>query len=581
MWRRFFSASTAIVLMAGQLACQSIPAPHAAPKPEIRETAPAIPDAPAPIEDRAHPVPLDDAATRAPIPLTRDGALLTALLHNRSIDVSRLGPRIADTAIPEARAEFDPMLSATVSYGRATSPNSSSYSSSSSSFSSSTSGTGASTGSTDTAALVSSISQSLSRIESSLDTLDQTRNRGTDRDVTQGDVSIQQLLPTGTLVFLTGDASDTDTEGLDRDYRGGWSFGVRQALLEGAGLAPNLVALRQARNQATQSREAFRADVLDIADQTELAYWDLALAVEVLNIREFALQLADEQLRQDEELLRVGKAIEGDVMASRAERASRMADLTDAQAAIQTGNVALVRLLNPQIDDPWLTVFQPVDPPDVADVPVDPAASESLALQFRPELAQARLGVANADLDLVRTKNALLPQLDFVGAYGRSSQGISSSGIARHLDDDSYDDYSIGLEFQAPLLNRAERARHLRSRLASDQAGRSLAELEQLVAADVRRAAIEVTKQWQRLDSTHEAVQSRAEQLRVAQGRYAIGKTTNLDLLIVQRDYIQAQVDEVTSKVRFIQALTDLYAAEGTLLERRGIRLEEESEEKE
>ena len=44
-----------------------------------------------------------------------------------------------------------------------------------------------------------------------------------------------------------------------------------------------------------------------------------------------------------------------------------------------------------------------------------------------------------------------------------------------------------------------------------------------------------------------------------------MGKTSILDLHIVERDYIQAQVDEVTARVRYIQALTNLYAAEGTL----------------
>jgi outer membrane protein TolC len=47
-------------------------------------------------------------------------------------------------------------------------------------------------------------------------------------------------------------------------------------------------------------------------------------------------------------------------------------------------------------------------------------------------------------------------------------------------------------------------------------------------------------------------------------------------VLIVQRNYIQAQLEEVSARVGYLQALTSLFAAEGTLLERRGIRLAEE-----
>jgi outer membrane protein TolC len=64
--------------------------------------------------------------------------------------------------------------------------------------------------------------------------------------------------------------------------------------------------------------------------------------------------------------------------------------------------------------------------------------------------------------------------------------------------------------------------------------------------------------------------------LRIAQDRNAVGKATNLDVQIVQRNLIQAEVDEGTARVGYIEALTSLYAAEGTLLERRGIRLDDE-----
>jgi outer membrane protein TolC len=85
---------------------------------------------------------------------------------------------------------------------------------------------------------------------------------------------------------------------------------------------------------------------------------------------------------------------------------------------------------------------------------------------------------------------------------------------------------------------------------------------------------VDVVKQWERIQATKEAVTARTEQLRVAQGRYEAGKTTNLDLLIVQRDFIASEVDASTAQIQYIQALTAYYAAEGTLLERRGITME-------
>ena len=307
----------------------------------------------------------------------------------------------------------------------------------------------------------------------------------------------------------------------------------------------------------------------------EVAYWELVLANQLTKIREFAVGLADEQLRRNEERFRVGKSIEGDVMAARAEKATRSADLTDAQAAIRARNIALIRLMNPASGpEAWDARYEPVDPADVIQISPDSALCEQLALKYRPELAQARLDVANLQLERTRTKNALLPKLDFVAAYGLKSQGTYPNAISDELDNNEYNNYRVGLQFQTPILNRAERAKNTRSKLLAEQGERSLSNLEQALGAEVRQAAIELQKQWERIGATEAALKSREEQLRVAQGRFDAGKTTNLDLMIVQRDFIQSQVDAITARVRYIQALTTLYAAEGTLLDRRGINME-------
>jgi outer membrane protein TolC len=262
-------------------------------------------------------------------------------------------------------------------------------------------------------------------------------------------------------------------------------------------------------------------------------------------------------------------------MAAKAERATRAADLTDAQAAIRSRNIAIIRLMNPASGaEAWTTQYEPVDPADVIQVALEPAVCEQLAIKYRPELAQARLDVANLQLEKTRTKNALLPKLDFVASYGLKSQGTYPNAISNELDNSDYDNYRVGLQFQTPILNRAERAKNTRSKLLAEQGERSLSNLEQALGAEVRQAAVEVQKQWERIAATESALKSRVEQLRVAQGRFDAGKTTNLDLMIVQRDFIQSQVDAVTARVRYIQALTALYAAEGTLLDRRGITMD-------
>ena len=507
-------------------------------------------------------------------PLTRDGALLTSLLNNKSIDVARLNPEIAQTAIPMARAEFDPEILATVSYGRDERMIGRLLSNRGTTVSS-TSGSSTSTSSSTT---TSQIATKATTAESLLQAATQLQNLETTPTVSkaesaQGALTLQQKFPTGTVLFLTGSAIGADSNLADSDHLGVLTVGVEQPLLEGAGLAPNLVSLRQARNRAAQSEHLFRATVIEVLARVELTYWDLVLAEEVYGIREFGERLAQEQLRYNEERFSAGKVIEGDVMAARAELASRHADLGSARARLREHNISLVRLLNPASEKQWDITFAPVDPPEVVQTEHSADASEGLALVYRPELADARLEIATSDLETLRARNRLFPRLDLSASYASSSQGDGSGGYTHHLDEFDYDSVRVGLEFHTPILNRGEKAEYRRSQLITEQNERYLSDLEQETAAQVRRAIVAVEETWERLKSSKEAVTSRTEQLRVAQGRFEAGKVTNLDLLIVQRDFLDARIDEVTSRVRHIQALTALYTAEGTLLERRGVAL--------
>ena len=501
------------------------------------------------------------------VPLTRDGALISAMTHNRAVEVARFGPQIAETYEPEARAEFDPGLLATVSYGRDTRPDLFTTAGGSAGGVNTSSGSGVSSA----AALVSAVS----RLDDALDAL---RIESVETENTAMSSTLRNRLPTGTEIFVTGYTDLNDIDPGDDQNVGDLAVGLTQPLLKGAGLKANLVAIRQARNLALQSEHIFRRALLNTAEDVELAYWQLVLAEEVLKIREAAVGLAEEQLTRNQGLLEVGKAIRGDVMAARAERADRVAELATARGELRNRTIDLIHLMNPEGDSKWDVVFAPQDPAEATEIVMDPVVTEKAAMENRPELSEAALDVANLDLDVVRARNQRLPRLDLTALYGRYSAGRNAGDATREWNSDRYDHYSVGIELEVPLLRRAEKARLTRAKLASDRGDAAVRRLELAIAAESRQAVVGVEQQWQRILATRESVLSRGEELRIALGRYEVGKVTNLDVLQVQRDMIEAQVDEATARVGHMQALTRLYAAEGTLLARRGIAVTQDVE---
>lgn len=530
---------------------------QAAPLPEVNK-----------IEERTQPLQGIQGGGDA-VPLTLDTALLTALTFSRELEVARLGPPITETFVPEARAAFDPVLTASISAAHSARGQLSNANSTSSL---STLNNAASTGDLDTALdYLNAAADAVRSVQDLVNTVRGPQDVVTETDNVQIDFGLQQTAPTGTTVALSASGARNDSNLSTDYYDAAWGITIAQPLLRGAGTKVNLVALRQARNDATRSMHLLRQDVLELVGRVERQYWERVLAQEVLKIREFAVTLADEQLRRNQDLLAVGRAIQADVFAAEAEKSAREADLVRASADTQAQDIALVRLLNPQAERAWEIAFTPTDAPTATGVAVAANESETLALQYRPELPQAELDLANAGLDVVAARNNRLPDLDLTASYGVAGLGESSRRALGRLDDDRYDNYSVGLELRLPLVRRAEKARMRRAELSEERAMAALDNLAQAISAEARQAVVEVRAQQERLAAAVKTVTGRTEQLRVEEGRNRAGKTTNLDLLRVQRDLIQAQVDEATARINYAQALTALYTAEGTLLERRGI----------
>lgn len=466
------------------------------------------------------------------VPLSRDGAILMVLARNRSLRVQQFGPRIAETRIPEARAQFDPRLTATASYGRDTVP-----------------------------VLVSDPEDPLAE-----PTLEGSSSRRT-----AGSATLSEFLPTGTEVFLSGGMTRNRSGASEPSYLGTWSAEVNQALLRGVGPAVNLVSLRQARNSAAVSQHELRGFIMDLVQQVEDAYWDLQLAKETVAIREFSVELAREQLLLNEDFIKAEKLARGAQYSAQSALSNRQVELVDARAAVRTRTIELIRLLNPENSAQWALKIDTTDAAQVAEVELDPDVSCELAKVYRPELAQSRLDLANRDLAIVQTRNGLLPRLDAFASYGRISSGNSFSDAKEYLDDSDFDNYQVGVTFDMSPINRAERARYRRAKFERESSEAALSNLEQVIEAEVRNAVIEAQRQAERIPATQETLKSRQEELRVEEGRFRVGISTNIDVLLIQQALIQAQLDEVTARVRYIQALTALYNREGTLLDRRGV----------
>ena len=402
---------------------------------------------------------------------------------------------------------------------------------------------------------------------------------GVDNSVTKGPVfstGVSEFLPTGTwldLDFGTTQEQPSVVTNPDEEYETNLSLTVTQALLRGRGLDVNLANLRQARIDTRTSEYQLRGLAQSLLAEVENAYWDYTLAKEEVKIYEASVELGTKLVNETIERIKLGQLAKSEVFYGEAETAKRQQDLIDAQSFRANARLRLLRLLNSPGENFWQRKVVLLTPPERLQPQLEDVGQHiKVALLMRPDLNQARLAIQRGELEVVKTKNGLLPKLDFFVSLGRTGYA-SSFG-------DSVNDFSngggglnvyAGLRFEFPIANRAPKALYKRSTLALEQQDQALENMAQLAAQDVLSAYIEIARSSKQIIASSATVKYQKEKMWAEVERYRFGKSTMFRVSQTERDLVESQVDAVRAVADYIKSLTQFYLVEGSLLVRRGI----------
>ena len=467
-----------------------------------------------------------DAA--GPLRISLEEAVMLTLENNRSLRVQRMAPIVAGTFEDVARSAFDPNLFAELSVSRRRDERLA-----------------------DSLQVVTDASESLNT-----------------------SVGLNQSFPTGTDVQLGAMQSfrnPRDSAGPDTDRVRGF-ITVTQALLDGRGTEVNLAQVRQARLETLASEFELRGFAEALLADIESTYWDYVLARREVEIFEESVDLARRQMEATRERIEVGQLAETDIAAAEAEVALRRQALINARSGLEVLRLQLIRLLNPQPGEVgWDREIEVVDEPSVPNVELDDVRQHvQVALRFRPEIHQSHLQLTGRGLDVVQTRNGLLPRLDFFVTLGKTGFANSFGDAIRNVDGDGYD-ATVGIRAEYALGNRQSDANHRRARASQREASESIRNLVQLVELDVRTAYTEAQRAERQIEASAATRRLQEEALRAETEKFEVGLSTVLEVSQVQRDLLESQIAEVGAAIDYRKALIDLYRLEGSLLKRRGI----------
>jgi len=395
------------------------------------------------------------------------------------------------------------------------------------------------------------------------------------QDSHEASLSVSGTAPTGTGVEVWTGASALSPASrihpntpIGSTHQNTVGITVTQSLLQGLSPSANLAPLRKARIDVSIREEELAAYAQRLLGDTERAYWDLLLSGEQMKIYEYSLELAQRLLYESEERLKTGSVAPIDLVAIRAEVASRERQLFDAATAYQQKTLYLVYLMNaPEL---WSASLNLTDSALEMLGNAD-SVSEHLeaARKFRPDLRLASMQAQKGELDLIQTKNGLLPKLDFfISLQGNSFAENFSNAFT---PDSPSSAVAAGLTLQFPFTNGASRERHRRAVFSTEQQKLSVENFSRLLEYEIRSAHMEVVRAHRQIETAETVSALQLQKLEAEQEKMAAGKSTGYAVLQIQRDLVSANLDEAQARTAYINALLALYTRDGTLLARRGV----------
>ena len=541
--------------------------------------------------------------------LSMQDTIALALENNLDIAVQRYGPLLADAALRKSLAGS---LASGVSTSVLSGPSSATVSSSGT-----TSGTNNSAGAISSNASSSAVGASaLSSSGPSIPSLDPvftgslswghsttpqtsafltgTNSLIQNQDV--GNFGIQQSFLSGTTVSLGLNNTRTSSNNPRSDFSPATSssltFGLTQHLLQGFGPGVNARQIHIAKNNREVSDLTFKLQVETTVAAVMELYWDLVSFNESVQVARDALAASHRLLENNRKQVEVGTLAQIEVVRAEAEIASGEQALLVAETrALQQETIlktALSRtgVANPAIAAAHIVTTDRMQMPAVE--PVTPLQDmTALAITSRSELAQSRIQLTNQELTIRGSKNALLPTLDVVANLSNSAlagqinplppvSGSSHSNTAffiggygtvlAQLFARNFPNYSVGLNLNIPIRNRAAQAQVITDELTYRQQQLSLQRLENQVRVDVQNAMIGVSQARAQYQAALKAQDLQLQTLDAEQKKLALGASIIYNVIQAERDLVTSKSNLVAAEAAYSKARVELDRATGQIL---------------
>ncbi len=372
------------------------------------------------------------------------------------------------------------------------------------------------------------------------------------------------------------------------------TLSLNQPLLKGFGSFATKKDIYIATNNLKKSKYQLKSKIIDLIYSTEQAYWNLVYAYENLAAKKKSLEQAEKFLKQNKKKVEIGTSAPIEILTARAEVATRQSDIVSAEQRIQTEEENLKLQINPK--DKNVTLI-PQEKPEVAPFNVNLNDYLLVALKNRPDIAMAKLDLANFKINVRYMKNQLLPDLSLQASYYTTAQGGSQlvfapggsifnreviGTIEKSIWDamqetlqNKYLNFNLTLSLKIPLSLKKEKAQLASARLDFKKSFLTLKNLENRVYSEVRNGIKEIQTNKKLFDKNDVALKLQEQKLKAEKMKLSVGLSTNYQVLTFQRDYANSVASKLQSAISYKISQAKLNKLLGKTLENYNVKFKE------
>jgi outer membrane protein len=228
------------------------------------------------------------------------------------------------------------------------------------------------------------------------------------------------------------------------------------------------------------------------------------------------------------------------------------------------------------------------------------------ALAERPEIEQSRVGLENARINMLGTKNALLPTLQAFANLANNAQAgdvnpipvpVTINGTTTYITrtpttvnpfflggygtvlgqlfSRNFPNYTVGLQLSMSLRNRAAQADFITDELNYRQSQIQDRQVQNNIKLNVVNNYVALAHARGAYDTSVVARQLADQTLNGQRRRFELGALALLDVMIAQRDDETRQLAEADALNQYVRARTNLQQATGQILKEYDVDLEE------